>query len=293
MSSDQLDKEVRKEQEQRQARELVRSNARLDDCVYAVAHDFREPLRTISMFTSLLTKKTEMDPGGKLLAQFIVDGVARMAALLEGLHDFALRGFEPPRSLELQHVVAEALQNLGHAIATSQAIVTVDPLPFVQGSQIQLLRVFQNLILNAIKYRSELPVEIKVTAEPIGQDWIVKVSDNGIGIAPEFHERVFGLLERLHGPEIPGAGIGLAICRKIIEAMGGSIWVESEPGSGSIFCFTIAAAKEAGKNSAAYDADPYPIRIVDLIGTPASVGTGSSTLHMVQGVETKRIANGR
>jgi len=133
------------------------------------------------MFTSLLTRKTEMDPGGKLLAQFILDGVARMSALLEGLHDFALRGFDLPQPLELKHVVAETLQNLGHAIATSQAIVTVDPLPFVLGNQIQLLRVFQNLILNAIKYRSEMPVEIKVTAEPIGQDWIIKVRDNGIG----------------------------------------------------------------------------------------------------------------
>lgn len=282
-----------REQEQRHARELVQSNARLDDCVYAVAHDFREPLRTISMFTSLLTRKTDLDPGGKLLAQFIVDGVARMAALLEGLHDFALRGFEPPQPFELKHVVAEALQNLGHAITTSQAIVTVNPLPSVQGSQIQLLRVFQNLILNAIKYRSEMPVEINVTAEPMGHDWIIKVRDNGIGIASEYHERVFGLLERLHGPEIPGAGIGLAICKKIIEAMGGAIWVESEPGSGSTFCFTIAAARETDKNSAASDADPYPIRILDPIGTLTLERTASSKLHMVQGIDTKRVANGQ
>jgi PAS domain S-box-containing protein len=281
-----------KEQEQRHARELVLSNARLDDCVYAVAHDFREPLRTISMFTSLLTRKTEMDPGGKLLAQYIVDGVARMSALLEGLHDFALRGFDSPQPLELKHVVAEALQNLGHAIATSQAIVTVHPLPFVQGSQIQLLRVFQNLILNAIKYRSEMPVEINVTAEPIGHDWIIKVKDNGIGIAPEYQERVFGLLERLHGPEIPGAGIGLAICKKIIEAMGGAIWVESEVGSGSIFCFTIAAARETDKNSAASHADPHPTIILDPIGTPAFEGAGLS-ICMVQGIETKRVGNGQ
>jgi PAS domain S-box-containing protein len=278
-----------REQEQRHARELFRSNTRLEDCVYAVAHDFREPLRTISMFTSLLSRKTEMDPSGKKLAQFIVDGVARMSVLLEGLHDFALRGFEPPQPLELKHVVAEALQNLGHAIAASQANVAVDPLPFVQGSQIQLLRVFQNLILNAIKYRSEMPVEIKVTAEPIGQDWIVKVRDNGIGIAPEYHERVFGLLERLHGPEIPGAGIGLAICKKIIEAMGGAIWVESEPGSGSVFCFTIAAARETDKNSA----DPYPIGILDPIGTLTLGRAESSMIHMIQGVGTKRVANGQ
>jgi signal transduction histidine kinase len=166
-------------------------------------------------------------------------------------------------------------------------------LPFVQGSQIQLLRVFQNLILNAIKYRSEMPVEINVTAEPIGHDWIIKVKDNGIGIAPEYQERVFGLLERLHGPEIPGAGIGLAICKKIIEAMGGAIWVESEAGSGSIFCFTITAARETDKNSAAPHADRYPIRILDPIGTPALEGAGSSIFNMVQGIETKRVGNGQ
>jgi len=114
-----------------------------------------------------------------------------------------------------------------------------------------------------------------------------------IGIAPEYHERIFGLLERLHGREIPGAGIGLAICKKIIEAMGGAIWVESKPGSGSIFCFTIAAAKETGENSAAYNADPYPIRILDPIGTMTSEMAGSSILHMVQGVGTKRVANGQ
>jgi signal transduction histidine kinase len=118
--------------------------------------------------------------------------------------------------------------------------VTIDPLPVVLGNERHLIRVFQNLIVNAIKYRSAAPVEIHVTAERLGPEWIIKVRDNGIGIAPEHHERVFGLFNRLHGPETPGAGIGLAICRKIIDAMGGAIWVEPAPGSGSIFCFTIA-----------------------------------------------------
>jgi signal transduction histidine kinase len=167
------------------------------------------------------------------------------------LHAFAVRGFDDPaRPFDLGHPMAEVLQNLGHAIRTSNAIVTTDPLPFVLGHEKHLVRVFQNLIANAIKYRSAAPVRIHVTAERLGTEWIIKVQDNGVGIPPEHYERVFGLFKRLHGPETPGAGIGLAICRKIIEAMGGAIWVEPAPGSGSIFCFTIAAAPVADENFA-------------------------------------------
>lgn len=240
---------------------IVRSNARLEDFAYAVAHDLREPLRTISMFTELLIEEADLDPRGKMQAQFIVDSVARMSALFEGLHSFAVRGFDDPaETFDLGQALAEVLQDLGHAIRKSGAKVTVDPLPVVLGNKKHLVRVFQNLIVNAIKYRSEAPVEIHVAAERLGTEWIVKVRDNGIGIAPEHHERVFGLFKRLHGPETPGAGIGLAICRKIVDAMGGAIWLEPAPGSGSIFCFTIAAApiavhpvlavNEEGENSA-------------------------------------------
>jgi signal transduction histidine kinase len=106
-----------------------------------------------------------------------------------------------------------------------------------------MIRVFQNLISNAVKYRREAPVEIRISAERSGPDWVVKVHDNGIGIPPEHHHRVFGLFTRLHTHEIPGAGIGLAVCKKIVEELGGKIWVESEPGAGSTFCFTITEAK--------------------------------------------------
>jgi len=233
--------EAVRNQGRRQSGELVRSNARLEDFAYAVAHDLREPLRTISMFTELLVEEADLDARGKMQAQFIVDGVARMSALFEGLHAFAVRGFDdPPRPFELSHAVAEVLQNLGHAIKTSDVTVTMDPLPVVLGNEQHLVRVFQNLIVNAIKYRSAAPVQIHITAERLGSEWIIKVRDNGVGIPPEHHERIFGLFNRLHGPETPGAGIGLAICRKIIDAMGGAIWMEPAPGSGSIFCFTIA-----------------------------------------------------
>jgi PAS domain S-box-containing protein len=239
------DRKTIRAQEQQHNAELMRSNAQLEDCAYAVAHDLKEPLRTISMFSELLIERVELDAKGKLLAKFIVDGVARMTALLEGLHSFALRGFEPPEPVELCHIVSETLKNLRQAIKVSRAAVTVEPLPVVYGSDIHLQRVFQNLIVNAIKYRSERPLEIHITADRLGTDWIVKVRDNGIGISPLYHERVFQLLERLHGPEISGAGIGLSICKKIIEAMGGAIWVESDTGLGSTFCFTVAAVKDS------------------------------------------------
>ena len=229
-----------------QAGELIRANARLEDFAYAVAHDLREPLRTISMFTELLVEDGELSESGKIHAKFVMDGVARMSALFEGLHAFATSGFDDPdRPIDLGHTVANVLRDLGHAIKTADATITVAPLPIVLGNEKHVARVFQNLIANAIKYRSESPVEIHVTAERLGAEWIIKVMDNGVGIPPEHHDSVFSLFTRLHGPETAGAGIGLAICRKVVEATGGAIWVESAPREGSNFCFTIAAVQDA------------------------------------------------
>ncbi len=176
--------EVR-EHEQRQVEELARCNKQLEDCAYAVAHDFREPLRTISMFTELLLQNAKLDADGTLLAQQIVNGTTRMSTLFEGLHALAVsRVDDPAEPFDLNLAVAEALQDLGHAITTSGAVVTVDPLPFVMGNERHLLRVFQNLIVNAIKYRSKAPIKIQVTARRLKSAWIIKVKDNGIGIAP-------------------------------------------------------------------------------------------------------------
>ena len=234
-----------REQKRERAKELFRSNTEVEHFAYAVAHDLREPLRTVSMFAQLLMRGSQLDTEGKLLAQFVIDGAARMSALFEGLQAFAIHDLDDlPRPSNLGRVVADVLQDLAHAISNSNAIVTVDPLPCVQGNEKHLRRVFQNLILNAIKYRSSAPIEIHVTAEPLAGGWLIKVSDNGIGIAPEHRDDVFGLLKRLHGTEIPGAGIGLSICRKIIEALGGRIWVESELGAGSTLCFTLTAAND-------------------------------------------------
>jgi light-regulated signal transduction histidine kinase (bacteriophytochrome) len=141
----------------------------------------------------------------------------------------------------LNNVAARAIKNLDAAIRGSGAAVTVDTLPAVLGNESHLVELFQNLIGNAIKYRSESPLEIRVSAEQLGSEWVVKIKDNGIGIGPQYRDHVFGLFKRLHGAEISGTGIGLAICKKIVERMGGKIWVESEPDQGSTFSFTIAA----------------------------------------------------
>jgi light-regulated signal transduction histidine kinase (bacteriophytochrome) len=136
-------------------------------------------------------------------------------------------------------VLAKALTNLQAAIDESGAIVTFDPMPTLVAEEVMLMQLFQNLISNSIKYRGEEPPRIHVSASKDGEGWRFAVRDNGIGIDPQDAERVFGMFKRLHGSEIPGTGIGLAICRKMIERQGGRIWLESEPGKGSTFQFTI------------------------------------------------------
>jgi light-regulated signal transduction histidine kinase (bacteriophytochrome) len=195
------------------------------------------------MFTKLLLNESQLDEDRVQLAKHVIDGLARMSALLDGLHAFAIGATGQSEPVDLQHVAVAVLHDLEYSISTSGSIVTVHPLPLVQGNETQLWRVLQNLVVNAIKYRGEAPAEICISAEREGPLWVIKVKDTGIGIDRKHHEDVFSLLRRLHGPEIPGAGLGLAICKNIVEAHGGAIWVESELGSGSTFCFTVAAAQ--------------------------------------------------
>jgi PAS domain S-box-containing protein len=233
------------EQSSRQTQDLTRANAVLEDFAYAVAHDLKEPLRSISMFTDIMLRDARLDDHGQQHARFIQDGVERISALLDGLDTFAARGFTSvSERLDLSLVVAEALQDLGYAITSNAVNVTLGELPWVVGNEKHLVRIFENLITNAIKYRSEAPVQIHISAEQLGPQWLIRLRDNGIGVAPEHQERIFGLLKRLHGPEISGVGIGLAVCRKQIEASGGTIWVESELGAGSTFCFTVPGVPE-------------------------------------------------
>ena len=232
-------------EQQQHAEELVRSNLRLEEFAYTAAHDLREPLRAISLYTEMLAKKTQMDPSASQMAKFIVDGAARMSSLVDDLLSFASTGVhEPPLPVDLQRAVAQARQNLALAIKASGAMVTVDRLPVIQGNEIHLVRLFQNLISNAMKYRREQQVEIHVTAEQSGPDWLIRVRDNGLGIAPEDQDRVFMPFVRLVNRDIPGTGLGLAVCKKLVEGWGGKIWIESQLGSGSTFCFTIVAAEQ-------------------------------------------------
>ena len=232
-------------EQQQHAEELVRSNLRLEEFAYTAAHDLREPLRAISLYTEMLAKKTQMDPSASQMAKFIVDGAARMSSLVDDLLSFASTGVhEPPLPVDLQRAVAQARQNLALAVKASGAMVTVDRLPVIQGNEIHLVRLFQNLISNAMKYRREQQVEIHVTAEQSGPDWLIRVRDNGLGIAPEDQDRVFMPFVRLVNRDIPGTGLGLAVCKKLVEGWGGKIWIESQLGSGSTFCFTIVAAEQ-------------------------------------------------
>lgn len=179
------------------------------------------------------------------LAGFIVDGVQRMSALLDDLLSFtSLKAHVKLQRVALGRAAERAIQNLDKIIQESCAVVDVDSLPLVEGHPNHLMQLFQNLIGNAIKYRSGDPPRIHITLERLGTESIVKVNDNGIGIPAEYRQHVFGLFKRLHGREIPGTGIGLAICKKIVDGMGGRIWVEANGDQGSAFCFTVTPVEE-------------------------------------------------
>jgi light-regulated signal transduction histidine kinase (bacteriophytochrome) len=224
-----------------QLEELIRSNAQWQAFAYSVAHDLREPLRTISTFTQILVRRAQLGEADRELAHFIVDGVQRMGIVLDELLSSATYGSGRSVSpVSLEGAAGQAIQNLREAITSSGAAIQLGPLPVVQGNECDLIRLFQNLIANAIKYRSAAPVQVYVSAARLGSEWVLRVRDNGMGIAKEDHKRVFDLFTRLHPEALPGSGIGLAVCKKIVvDGLGGAIWLESEPGVGSTFCFTI------------------------------------------------------
>lgn len=223
--------------------ELSRSNADLESFAYVASHDLQEPLRMISSYLSLLGEHYH----GKLDAQadefiaYAVDGVEQMRALVQDWLSYS-RASRAPICLELldcKAVVDRALANLQQAIKESRAEITVKSLPVVKGDATQLERLFQNLIGNAIKFRSQHPPIIEVSARQNGE-WTFCIHDNGIGVDPQYRERIFGIFQRLHTrQEYAGTGIGLAVCKRVVERHGGRIWVESEPGRGSSFFFTL------------------------------------------------------
>jgi PAS domain S-box-containing protein len=226
--------------------QLERSNDELQRFAYTVSHDLQEPLRTVRSYAELLERryKGKLDSDADEFIHFMMDAAGRMTQLLKDLLAYSQAGrpdrttFEPTSSA---NVLQWAIMNVDQLAKETGARITHDPLPMVDADQTQLSQVFQNLLGNAIKYRGEETPAIHVSAHRVDDRYEFAVADNGIGIPVEHHERIFGVFKRLHGKEVPGTGIGLAICRKIIESHGGSIWVESEPGAGATIKFTLPA----------------------------------------------------
>ena len=231
-------------------RELTRSNEELQQFAYVASHDLQEPLRMISSYTQLLGRRygDRLDGDAQEFMAFIVDGAARMKQLIEDLLAYSRVG---TRGKDFQEVdsgasLARALANLRASQESSGAVITHDAMPRVMADGAQLAQVFQNLIGNAIKFRGGGPPKIHVGAETTGTVWAFTVKDDGIGLDTQYADRIFMMFQRLHNKaEYPGTGIGLAIVKKIVERHGGRIWVESEPGKGATFGFTIARQQES------------------------------------------------
>jgi PAS domain S-box-containing protein len=226
------------------ARELARSNAELEQFAYVASHDLQEPLRMVASYTQLLAKRYQdkLDADARDFIGYAVDGATRMQALIADLLDYSRIGTRGKhfRPSSCEAVLERVLAGLKLTISESGATVSHDPLPTVLGDDVQLGQLFQNLLVNAIKFRTETPPLIHLSTQRNGNLWTFSVRDNGIGIAPEYAERIFMIFQRLHSKnEYPGTGIGLAVCKKIVERHGGRIWVQSQPGSGATFFFTM------------------------------------------------------
>ncbi len=232
------------EQERLQRQELMRSNEELQQFAYVASHDLQEPLRMVTSYLQILERRYQgkLDSDADDFIQYAVDGATRMRSLINDLLAYSRIGTRG-QAFELTNcndVVGQAIANLKVAIAESEAIVTYDNLPQVQADPAQLTRLFQNLISNAIKFRSEAPIQIQIKASQREDGWLFSVQDNGIGLDPQYAERIFVIFQRLNNRiSYAGTGIGLAICKKIVERHGGSIWVQSQPHKGATFYFTI------------------------------------------------------
>jgi signal transduction histidine kinase len=229
--------------------ELQRSNEDLQQFAYVASHDMKEPLRMVSSYASLLQRRYQGQLGedADTYIGFVVDGVKRMDTLITDLLEYSRAGQSKDEQnvpVDSGKVLQAILENLKVTIADSGAVVKADTLPEVVYDPLRLGQLFQNLIANAIKYRGPRKPKVHVSAVRQQDETVFSVRDNGLGIPPDQQAQIFGIFKRLHGKEIEGTGIGLAMCKKIVERNGGRIWVESEPGKGSTFFFTVPHAKD-------------------------------------------------
>ena len=233
---------------QRSNEELLRANADLEQFAYSASHDLQEPLRQVAIFSQLLEMEyaSKLDGNASEYLAYCVEGARRMEMLIKDLLAYcqaAKKSDSPQEWVSVDAVLERAKKTLFTTIAETEAEIRTSALPVVCGDSAPLVHLFQNLISNALKYRSELKPQVIISAVKDAGYWRFSVEDNGIGIPPEFHAQVFGIFKRLHDrTKYPGTGIGLAICQKIVERYGGRIWVESEPGRGSTFFFTLPRA---------------------------------------------------
>ncbi|GAC1526668.1 MAG: hypothetical protein NVS2B6_14210 [Thermoleophilaceae bacterium] len=229
----------------RKTSELARSNSELEQFAYVASHDLQEPLRMVSSYVQLFEKKYRglVDEKADKYISYAVEGAKRMQTLIAGLLEYSRVGREelPPEKVSLDSALDQALANLAPALQETAAVISRDPLPQVLGHAALLTQVFQNLIANAEKFRRPgATPSVHISASKQTGEWVVGVKDNGIGIEAEFFDRIFVIFQRLHTrSEYPGTGIGLSICKKVVERHGGRIWVESTPGQGAHFRFSL------------------------------------------------------
>lgn len=238
----------------RQSQDLARSNADLEHFAYTTSHDLQEPLRNIAIFSQLLAKRYGglLDPDADHIISVITSSVERMNALIRDLLAYSrVNNIDaaPMDAVSLNEVLDWATSNLRAKILESHADIEAGDLPVVRGDRVQLVQVFQNLIDNAIKYPGPKTPHIRISAEKLRDDWAVTVKDEGVGIDPHYHQQIFGIFKRLHGRDVPGTGIGLALVQRVVERHGGKIHVESGQGEGAAFIFTLPSAGAGDRQS--------------------------------------------
>lgn len=231
------------------AQELNQSNKELEHFAYIASHDLQEPVRMVANYADLLRVRCEnkLDNDEKTYLGYAIQGAERARHMIKSLLEFSQVGnkYASFKVIVLDDVIRTATENLKLALEESQACLEIQSLPKIRGDMFQMIQLFQNLIGNAVKYRSEASPRISVSAQMQDEEWVFTVQDNGIGISPEYHQKIFELFQRLHPKDkYQGAGLGLAICKKIVELHGGRIWIESEVQKGSKFRFTLPALQE-------------------------------------------------